>query len=336
MMEKSKRCEECGEMVDPEDQFCGTCGMEIRDSISNIDRRPQTCLQVVKGLEKDKEIPLERDELTLGRGQDVDLYLEDSGASREHARIKQENGHFTLIDLESSNGTYLNGIMITGPETLSSGDLITVGDTVMEFQLSVEESLEKESSRLAPVMDQVVSGDSINVKGSLSKILLIGGAAIAILVCLVSAVLIGALVILPILKPDSPTVADNPNSTPAGGSVEFPPVGEDPPFPPSGDGADFPPMGGDLDIPPGMATVEIVNNHSKLVCFISISPSEDDRWGGNWLEEGEILRPGSAKTFYIEAGFIFDWLVQDCDGTILIEAYELRIWDGLNILNIEP
>jgi hypothetical protein len=169
--------------------------------------------------------------------------------------------------------------------------------------------------------------DGISGKKDSSRVLLIGGAGLTILVCLASVVLVGALVILPILKPDSPNKAGNPNSSRAGDSVEFPSSGEGPSFSPNSE---------DADLRTGRATVEIVNNYSDLVCFINISPSEEERWGENWLEEGETLSPSSTKTFYIEAGFLYDWLVQDCDGTILVEEYEQYIQDGLNILTIDP
>jgi pSer/pThr/pTyr-binding forkhead associated (FHA) protein len=336
MMESSRRCRECGELVDPEDQFCGSCGKEIHLSNLEMDRHSEAYLQVIKGLEKGKEIALEKDQLTLGRGQDVDLYLEDSGASREHARIEHAKGQFMLVDLESSNGTFLNGRRIKGSKILSSGDLIAIGDAVIEFQLETEDNKERESGNLVPGRDQGISVDSIRKSGSSSKVLLIGGAAIAALVCIVSTLLVGALVILPVLRPDSPTVADNPNSPQTGNVDEFPPSGEDQSAPPSEDNVGFPPTTEDDELPPGMSTVQIVNNYSVPVCFINISSSEEENWGGNWLLEGEILQPGSSITFYIDTGFEYDWIVQDCDGTILIKEYGLRIWEGLNILNIEP
>jgi hypothetical protein len=335
-MEEVRRCEECGGILDPEDQFCGTCGREIGTSTSMMPEQPQTRLRVIQGSEIGRELTLEGDQMTLGRGQNVELYLEDSGASREHARIDQKNGQFTLTDLESSNGTYLNGVKITGPEALSPGDLITIGDTVMEFQIEIEEGLKREAAKEIPIGGQAMTEGVTQGKKRSSSLLLIGGAALAVVVCLVSAVLVGALVILPILEPDSPTVADNPGSTQVDIDVEFPPVGEDSPFPPSGEDEDFPPIAENPDIPPGMATIEIVNNRSELICFINISPSEEDEWGVNWLEEGEILRPGSTKTFYIEAGFLYDWIVQDCEGTKVVEEYGLSIRDGLNILTIDP
>jgi len=60
-------------------------------------------------------IPLERSEVTLGRALDADVRINDSQASRLHARIQTENNEATgetryrLVDLNSTNGTLLNG-----------------------------------------------------------------------------------------------------------------------------------------------------------------------------------------------------------------------------------
>src|SRR5438046_10489756 len=60
-------------------------------------------------------IPLDRDEVTLGRALDADVRINDSQASRLHARIRTERdeaagtARYRLMDLESTNGTLLNG-----------------------------------------------------------------------------------------------------------------------------------------------------------------------------------------------------------------------------------
>src|SRR5687768_5231138 len=61
-----------------------------------------------------KMIKLDKAELVLGRSQDAGLQVEDDGISRKHAKVMLgPNGHFQLIDIGSTNGTYLNGIKIT-------------------------------------------------------------------------------------------------------------------------------------------------------------------------------------------------------------------------------
>ena len=63
-------------------------------------------------------------------------YPEDTSISRQHALIRQQGeNEFYLIDLGSSNGTYLNSQLLIGPTLLKNGDRIQVGDAVMVFEL---------------------------------------------------------------------------------------------------------------------------------------------------------------------------------------------------------
>jgi hypothetical protein len=70
---------------------------------------------------------------TLGRG-DVEISFEDSFASSRHARIELQAGVAVIEDLGSTNGTYVNGDKLEGPQALRSGDQIAIGDTVLEFR----------------------------------------------------------------------------------------------------------------------------------------------------------------------------------------------------------
>ena len=70
---------------------------------------------------------------TLGRG-DVEIVLEDPFASSQHARIERQGGVVVLEDLGSTNGTYLNDELLSGPQPLHTGDRIRIGDSQFEFQ----------------------------------------------------------------------------------------------------------------------------------------------------------------------------------------------------------
>jgi pSer/pThr/pTyr-binding forkhead associated (FHA) protein len=77
----------------------------------------------------------------IGRDPGAEVSLQDEGASREHARIKLEDGRFVLYDLGSMNGTRLvragRRRKLAAPSPLSDLDVIEVGDTRLVF-LSVE------------------------------------------------------------------------------------------------------------------------------------------------------------------------------------------------------
>lgn len=69
-------------------------------------------------------------------GRDVaksDITLRDAAASREHALIRHADGCFTLFDRGSRSGTLVNGQPVHGPVLLAHGDVITIGDTALEF-----------------------------------------------------------------------------------------------------------------------------------------------------------------------------------------------------------
>lgn len=77
-----------------------------------------------------------RDELSIGRGEDNDLQLLDLKVSRHHAVVRREGHDFVVTDLESANGTRVNGVRITEPHVLKHGERITIGDTEMIYQAS--------------------------------------------------------------------------------------------------------------------------------------------------------------------------------------------------------
>lgn len=85
-------------------------------------------------------IPLEREDVILGRALEADVRVNDTQVSRQHARVTavrnvaKNSDEYTLIDLDSRNGTFLNGRRIRR-ETLENGDKITIGETILRFDL---------------------------------------------------------------------------------------------------------------------------------------------------------------------------------------------------------
>lgn len=77
---------------------------------------------------------LDRPRMVIGRLPDNELPLEDTQASRQHARFDTRDGQVTVTDLGSANGTRVNGNRITAPTTLNNGDVVQIGTS----QLRVE------------------------------------------------------------------------------------------------------------------------------------------------------------------------------------------------------
>jgi pSer/pThr/pTyr-binding forkhead associated (FHA) protein len=70
-----------------------------------------------------------RPPFVLGRSRDADVFLQDGEVSRRHARFETNGGVVYLEDLQSSNGTFLNGRRVTEAIEIRAGDEIDVGTT---------------------------------------------------------------------------------------------------------------------------------------------------------------------------------------------------------------
>lgn len=87
-----------------------------------------------KGFEHSLDL---QESTTVGRSQNADLIVDDEKTSRMHFAIHREDGVFVLHDLQSRNGTYLNGSRVD-VEPLKSGDQIRAGG--VNFVLQGEDS----------------------------------------------------------------------------------------------------------------------------------------------------------------------------------------------------
>ena len=87
-------------------------------------------------LDPGTERELDSTPVTLGRADENDLVLDtDEFASVKHARIEPRRDGVWLQDLESTNGTFVNGAKVMRPRKLSAGDVIRVGETDLRYEL---------------------------------------------------------------------------------------------------------------------------------------------------------------------------------------------------------
>jgi hypothetical protein len=80
---------------------------------------------------KQREITSRR--VVIGRSKDCDVQITDPNASRRHAELRQEGAAYWMVDLDSTNGTTVNGRR-TARAKLDSGDVITIGSTDLVFE----------------------------------------------------------------------------------------------------------------------------------------------------------------------------------------------------------
>lgn len=92
-------------------------------------------ITIKKGPNVGRVIELTQAEITIGREATATLQIEDKALSRAHARLARSSGGYTIQDLGSTNGTYVNGQSVNGVYTLLNGDVISLGDVVdLEFR----------------------------------------------------------------------------------------------------------------------------------------------------------------------------------------------------------
>ena len=87
---------------------------------------------VLQGPDKGRSLKADDDVMLLGRSSDQ-VPLTDNTVSRRHAELRREEGRLVLYDLNSVNGTYLNGVRVSKPSTLKHGDQIRIGSTLMVY-----------------------------------------------------------------------------------------------------------------------------------------------------------------------------------------------------------
>jgi FHA domain len=86
-------------------------------------------------LREDTERTLDSSPVTIGRSTDNDLALEaDEFASSHHARVEPRRDGVWVEDVGSTNGTFVNGVKLSRPRRLTSGDVIRVGETDLRFE----------------------------------------------------------------------------------------------------------------------------------------------------------------------------------------------------------
>jgi pSer/pThr/pTyr-binding forkhead associated (FHA) protein len=86
-------------------------------------------------LDEGGEFPLNSAPLTVGRGGQNDLVLTgDDFASARHARIELRGDGVWVQDLDSTNGTYVNGSRVAGAQRLDHGDVLRVGETDLRVE----------------------------------------------------------------------------------------------------------------------------------------------------------------------------------------------------------
>ena len=103
---------------------------------------PEIAIQTAGGTRE--RFPLAKDRVTIGRSRESDIFLPDQWLSRHHAAIEQREDGYWVSDLNSKNGTLLNGEPVRTWRRLRPGDVITLGEHTLTFSAGAEEEEEEE------------------------------------------------------------------------------------------------------------------------------------------------------------------------------------------------
>src|SRR5512142_1948299 len=98
-------------------------------------REPMFTIIIQEKGGEQRRMVFNKPEVTIGRVQGNDIVLPKGNVSKRHARIVLKDGKFIIVDLKSTNGTYVNGRKITSPLVIKETDKIYIGD----FILTIEE-----------------------------------------------------------------------------------------------------------------------------------------------------------------------------------------------------
>lgn len=98
-------------------------------------------LVIQRGPTPGKSFEIVKDVVTIGRDVSNDIVINDAEMSRHHARLTRQGDTYTVEDLGSTNGTFVNSVRVVGGRALASKDIVGMGETVtLVYEAVVSES----------------------------------------------------------------------------------------------------------------------------------------------------------------------------------------------------
>ena len=129
---ENRYCTECGKNLDAAPRALGRL-IIVSESGTNPDERRRAQDPDVTN-ERRAGFDIKQFPLSIGRNPDNSLVITDDQASSHHATITTDGRQFWLTDLDSTNGTHIDGIRITEETPLPADSLIKIGSTIIKFE----------------------------------------------------------------------------------------------------------------------------------------------------------------------------------------------------------
>jgi serine phosphatase RsbU (regulator of sigma subunit) len=144
-------------------------------------------LVVTEGLEPGHIVELGERALTLGRTPPADVVLADFEVSRAHCRVDLYRGELMVTDLNSTNGTFVDGAKVNGSAVVKPGSVLQVGRHVLrhakrsrrelEHSRELDRSLERASQYVQSLLPQPISSGQVRTEWMLLPSVRLGGDA---------------------------------------------------------------------------------------------------------------------------------------------------------------
>ncbi|MDO5045003.1 MAG: FHA domain-containing protein [Coriobacteriia bacterium] len=148
MNDQNRVCPVCNAELSPADEVCPNCGFllagatQVFSGLTGEVEIPHTSkisplplLKIVKGPSAGQVFSLVEDLMTIGRDPNCSIFLNDMTVSREHCKIERRQDSIYLTDMNSLNGTWVNGAIVSEAE-LFDGATIQVGTFVMALDMN--------------------------------------------------------------------------------------------------------------------------------------------------------------------------------------------------------
>jgi pilus assembly protein CpaF len=97
-----------------------------------------------------EQIEFEKNEITIGRLNENDICLNKGNVSKYHSRIVAKDGKFIIVDMKSTNGTFVNGKKIAAPQVLKPEDKVYIGDYIINVEPLAEGAAAAEGEEEPP------------------------------------------------------------------------------------------------------------------------------------------------------------------------------------------
>src|SRR5438067_13556127 len=100
-----------------------------------------------KGGGNQQQLTFNKPEVTIGRLAGNDIVLGKGNVSKYHSRIVLKDGKFIIVDMKSTNGTYVNGKKIAAPQVVRPSDKIYIGDYIINVEAPSDGEAEEQEEQ---------------------------------------------------------------------------------------------------------------------------------------------------------------------------------------------